>query len=229
MEKSERKKKLREWASRLAVAIGLLAFVGTFIGEIRWVPSPSMENAIMAKSLVWVDKTQYGARMPRRVFDIPVIKYGFFLLPQLFRFDQRLDWGYHSVPGLGMPGRGDIIVFNCPADSASLYCKRLIAMSGDTLEIRHGIAYVNGARLRLPHTVQPTIEGDTIYSVGFPKGSRWNTHNYGPLVIPTDEDNPYYFVLGDNRRNSSDSRVWGYVRYKDITGRILQKEYSDEE
>ena len=55
---------------------------------------------------------------------------------------------------------------------------------------------------------------------GFPMDSGWTTHNYGPLVVPQDEENPYFFVLGDNRRNSRDSRVWGFVRYKDIVGKV---------
>lgn len=205
----------------LGILITVLTFVGTFIGEIRWVPTPSMESTIMARSIVWMDKTQYGARMPRRFWDIPVLKYGFYVIPQLYRPDQKLDWGYHRIKGIGTLQRGDIIAFDSPTGERVMLCKRLIGLPGDTVELRHGLTYVNGKKLKLPQTVMPTIETDTIYAVGFPKDSGWNTHNYGPLVVPRDEDNPYYFVLGDNRRNSLDSRVWGFIRLKDIAGRVI--------
>lgn len=213
------------WIKRILGGIGiivfLLTFVGTFIGEIRWVPTPSMENTIMARSLVWMDKTQYGARMPRRFWDIPVLKYGFYLVPQLYRPDQKQNWGYHRLKGTGTLHRGDIIAFDSPMGDSVLFCKRLIGLPGDTVEIRHGLAYVNGKKLELPSTVMPTIEADTIHTVSFPLCSDWNTHNYGPLVVPCNDSNPYYFVLGDNRRNSLDSRVWGFVRHKNIVGRVI--------
>lgn len=213
------------WGMRLLMAAGLLVavltFIGTFIGEIRWVPTASMEGTIMARSIVWMDKTRYGARMPRRFWDIPVLKFGFYIVPQLYRPDQRLDWGYHRMKGLGMPERGDIIAFESPLGDNVVMCKRLIGLPGDTIEMRHGEAYVNGVRLVLPPTVRSTIEADTVFVFAYSPRPDWNTHSFGPIVVPTDEAGPCYFVLGDNRRHSQDSRVWGFVRHRNIVGRVI--------
>jgi signal peptidase I len=90
-----------------------------------------------------MDKTRYGARMPRRFWDIPVLKYGFYVVPQLYRPDQRLDWGYHRMKGTGAVERGDIIAFDCPLGDGVMLCKRVIGLPGDTVEL-------NGSRYLVP-------------------------------------------------------------------------------
>jgi len=99
---------------------------------------------------------------------------------------------------LGQPSIGDIIVFHAPGVSDLDYIKRVIALPGDTVRISDGIVYVNEQPLYEPYiSDQPNYTGE------------W--------VIPSDE----YFVLGDNRNNSSDSHLWGFVPKDDIVGRAL--------
>lgn len=196
--------------------------VGIFFVTINWIPTESMEDTIKARSVILIDKYSYGACLPRRFADIPLLKYVLYFVPYfVYDYDQHSDWGYHRTKIQRMPHNGDIIVFISPRDSVTYLCKRIVAQSGDTLEIKRGVVFVNGRRLNVPKTVLPTIDADTIYSVLFPKGSTWTTHNYGPLVIPGTCSKPLYFVLGDNRRHSIDSRTWGYVRFDSIKGRIL--------
>ena len=76
----------------------------------------------------------------------------------------------------------------------------------------------------MPATVVPTTEKDTIRPVTFPEHNTWNAHNYGPLAIPERNGSTVYFVMGDNRAHSIDSRAWGYVGFENIRGRIALKE-----
>jgi len=97
--------------------------------------------------------------------------------------------------------RKDIIVFqppNAPKDGIP-YIKRIIGLPGDTVEIRKGQVYINNRILSESYLKEPF---DT---------------NYGPIVVPKDS----YFVMGDNRNNSSDSRVWGFVPQNNIKGHAL--------
>ena len=97
----------------------------------------------------------------------------------------------------GEPERGDIIVFRYPKDPSRDFIKRVIALPGDTVEIRQGKVYVNGN-----YVDEAYINETANYS--------WPAHKMDPGE---------YFVLGDNRNNSSDSHVWGPVPRDNIIGK----------
>jgi signal peptidase I len=97
----------------------------------------------------------------------------------------------------GAPQRGDVIVFQYPKDRSRDFIKRIIALPGETVEIRGGKVYVNGAALRESFQLEHP------------------NYIYEPTRVPPGN----YFVLGDNRNNSSDSHVWGMVPEENIIGR----------
>jgi len=99
---------------------------------------------------------------------------------------------------LGQPSIGDIIVFHAPGETDMDYIKRVIGLPGDQIRISDGIVYVNNQPL-----YEPYIAESPRYS--------------GSWDVPPNE----YFVLGDNRNNSSDSHMWGFVPHDDIVGRAL--------
>lgn len=96
---------------------------------------------------------------------------------------------------------GDVIVFHPPASAHSSddFIKRLIAMSGDKVEIKNHTTYVNDQPLNEPYIKEPPKE------------------DFGPVVVPEGS----LFVMGDNRNNSADSREWGFLPVENVTGRTL--------
>ena len=99
---------------------------------------------------------------------------------------------------IGKPSIGDIIVFHAPGESDVDYIKRIVGLPGDDVAISDGIVYVNSFPLYESYIAEPP--------------------NYiGTWTVPTGE----YFVLGDNRNNSSDSHMWGFVPHDDIVGRAI--------
>ncbi len=98
---------------------------------------------------------------------------------------------------VGHPQRGDVIVFHYPLQTTKNYIKRVVGLPGDTVQVRAGRVYVNGT---LMQETFPIEHAD---------------YDYGPTTLATDE----YFVLGDNRPESSDSHFWGPVPTKDIIGK----------
>lgn len=99
---------------------------------------------------------------------------------------------------IGEPEIGDIIVFHAPGSSDLDYIKRVIGLPGDNVRISDGVVYVNDQPLYEPYIADPP---------------RYN----GEWDVPSEN----LFVLGDNRNNSSDSHMWGFVPYEDIVGRAL--------
>lgn len=99
------------------------------------------------------------------------------------------------------PVRGDIVIFKYPDDEKILYIKRVIGMPGETLEIHDGGVYVDGALLNEPYLDMAT-DGE-----------------FGPYVIPEG----HYFMMGDNRNNSADSRFWEntYLSRDKIVGKAV--------
>jgi signal peptidase I len=113
-------------------------------------------------------------------------------------------------------GRGDIVVFKYPEDPERDFIKRVIGLPGETLEVRNKQVYIDGTALDEPYVrfIQPPAgPGASTYDV---------RERYGPVTIPANQ----YFVMGDNRDNSQDSRYWGYLPREFVKGRALMVYWS---
>ena len=111
--------------------------------------------------------------------------------------------GYRLAYSFSEPERGDIIIFKFPDDESKLYIKRLIGLPGETVEIKEGKVFVDGEALDEPY-LTVTTEG-----------------TFGPYTVPEG----HYFMLGDNRNNSADSRYWNntYLAREKIVGKAVFK------
>ena len=121
-----------------------------------------------------------------------------------FSMEPRIDSGEYVVINtlayrLGPPHRGDIVAFRHERSAPSVYLKRVIGLPGDRIEIERGVVRVNGAAIDEPY-------------VQFR-----DTRSAAPLNVPPHS----YYVLGDNRANSDDSRAWGFVDASDLIGRAM--------
>ena len=96
------------------------------------------------------------------------------------------------------PDRGEIIVFRYPRDTTKDFVKRVLGLPGETVEVRSGTVYVNGEAIREQYLRR--LDGSSV----------------PPLILGEKE----YYVIGDNRRNSNDSRAWGAVPEENIVGRV---------
>ncbi|HWO93530.1 MAG TPA: signal peptidase I [Dehalococcoidia bacterium] len=129
------------------------------------------------------------------------VSYGVFDLGPLERFIPFVDSGDDGFLFEG-PQRGDVIVFEAPIAEGRDFIKRVIGVPGDQIEVRDGVVYVNGQAIDEPYITH--------------KGSYdWPADGSGPATVP----DKHYFVLGDNRDNSSDSHIWGFLPADKVVGR----------
>lgn len=139
------------------------------------------------------------------------------------------DYIFVKSIGDDKPTYGDVLIFQYPEDLTVDFVKRVIAVPGDTIEYRNKTIFINGQERNIvkidsrdEYSLPPmTEEGLEIFDGKSHKIWRRLTagRDFGPILIPEE----HYFVMGDNRDNSNDSRVWGFLHYDLIKHRV---EYS---
>ncbi|MEW6721145.1 MAG: signal peptidase I [Thermodesulfobacteriota bacterium] len=130
-------------------------------------------------------------------------------------FVNKFIYGYHipftkgRVLQFGSPKRGDIIVFVFPEDPSKDFIKRVIAVPGDVVEVRNKVVILNGEPLREEYArfVEGAEPGSLVYS----------RDDMPPVKVPAGK----YFVMGDNRDRSYDSRFWGFVDTEAVIGKAM--------
>jgi signal peptidase I len=116
---------------------------------------------------------------------------------------------------MGPVHRRDVVVFKFPEDPSRDFIKRVIGLPGETLEVREKKVYINGSALDEPyvHYLAPASGRGEQHEVT----SSDVRESFGPVTVPPDE----YFMMGDNRDNSMDSRYWGFLKRDYIKGKAL--------
>ncbi|HET6147436.1 MAG TPA: signal peptidase I [Polyangia bacterium] len=203
-----RKSTLREYSESIGVAIAIALVLRAFVVEAFQIPSGSMIPTLEVGDHIFVSKFAYGLGIP--FTNIKILE-------------------------LNQPERGDVIVFKYPIDPSTDYIKRVVGLPGDVVEVRQHEVFINGhpmPRQRLPI---PCPDSESRPGLGADErdceeweetlGSKRHAtiqepgrgHDFSRTVVPPGN----VFVMGDNRDNSSDSRVWGTVQHDLIKGKAL--------
>ncbi|UCD64090.1 MAG: signal peptidase I [Candidatus Zixiibacteriota bacterium] len=182
---------------QIFIAVILAIVIKTSIVEAYKIPSQSMEDTLLVGDFLLANKFAYGARLP------------------------LVNWRF---PAIGRPEPGDIVIFIWPQDGVTKYIKRCVAGPGDTVELKDKLLFVNGKLVELPEHGKyggNTPDGRIVVEPRQPGGLD-SRDNFGPYVVPDD----CYFMMGDNRDNSFDSRYWGVVPYELILGEAILVHWS---
>jgi signal peptidase I len=196
-------KQWKEWRMTIFFIVFVIIPVKSSLADWNWVPTGSMNPTILEGDLIYVDKLAYGLRVP-------------------LTFYRLAKWSY--------PERGDIVICFSPEDESRLV-KRIIAVPGDRIEMRNNVIVLNGQPLTYTkidsryleqltdklkdHSILATenLSGNSHAVMSIP--SMQAIRDFEPITVPKGK----YFVMGDNRDNSRDSRYFGFVKRKAIIGK----------
>jgi signal peptidase I len=196
------RKLLREWVVPYAAVLLIVVPVRSAIADSNWVPTGSMKPTILEGDLVYVDKLAYDLRVPLT---------------------------FHRVARWSNPQAGDIAVFFSPQDGTRLI-KRVIGVPGDTIEMHNEILVINGVPLRYQvvdaDAIKDEVYEDTQLVLAIEHGpeqphhvmalpSRGAMRSFAAITLQPGQ----YFMMGDSRDNSFDSRYFGPVDREQIVGK----------
>jgi signal peptidase I len=187
-----------ETVRTLVVGVLLFLVLRVFLIQTYTITSGSMESTLLVGDFLVLNKLAYGALVPGTGM---------------------------RTPGYSSPRNGDVIVFRGRHEPIDLV-KRIVGLPGDTLEMRAGTLLRNGEPLEEPYATaaepgndgwHPGFEWQREFAIGQAGAVGFvpTLHNWGPLVVPEHR----FFVLGDNRDDSLDSRYYGFILESDVKGR----------
>lgn len=200
---------LREWTKSIIIAIAVWLVLRAFVVEAFRIPSGSMENTLLKGDFLFVNKAIYGPVLPFTDIHLPAFR---------------------------EPRRNDIVVFDSKEQPGMAIVKRLIGVPGDTLAMRAGQLYRDGALVSEPYTLNSDPDRSESQAMRA-KMRAWQVphlagisardyqpdlHDWGPVVVPVDS----LFMMGDNRDDSYDSRYWGFLAEKKVRGTPMFVYYS---
>jgi len=238
-EKAETKSEDGVWETIKVVIQALLIafFVRLFLFQPFNIPSESMVPTLRVGDYLFVNKLSYGYGPYSFNFSAGFRDYELFAVKKVPFSGRYLEFG--------KPKRGEVVVFKLPSDTKVDYIKRLIGLPGDKIQVREGVLYLNGEAVKREKTedfIDTEKNGQRIeqFRETLPNGVSYITHNLwdsgGPgadntAVFTVPPGN--YFMIGDNRDNSLDSRFAngvGFVPYENLVGRatILFFSHTDE-
>lgn len=140
---------------------------------------------------------------------LPTLQIGDHLLVNKFIYGIRMPFTGAVLLPVKRPKYGDIVVFRYPVNRSIDYIKRVIGVPGDVIEVKDKKLFINDRQIDDGH-------GHYSSTVVLPEAVS-PRDNFGPIIVPANK----YFVMGDNRDNSSDSRFWGFVDWNDLLGKAM--------